>query len=82
MNDIIYREATREDTEQLLLHLNTVGGETDNLSFGKDTFLISKEKEAKFIDRFSKSETDVRCRVRRKISARGSLRFQAKSRCK
>ena len=57
--DIIYREATGSDAKALLLHLNTVGGETDNLSYGKDTFLISPEKEAKFIDRFSKSKTDV-----------------------
>ena len=56
---IIYREAVREDAKALLLHLNTVGGETDNLSYGKDTFLISEEKEAKFIDRFQKSKTDV-----------------------
>ena len=57
--NIIYREAMGADAEALLLHLNTVGGETDNLSYGRDTFLISPEKEAKFIDRFSKSKTDV-----------------------
>lgn len=57
--DIIYREATAADAEALLLHLNTVGGETDNLSYGGDTFLISPEKEAKFIDRFARSKNDV-----------------------
>ena len=57
--NITYREATGADAEALLLHLNTVGEETDNLSYGGDTFRISPEKEAKFIDRFSKSETDV-----------------------
>ena len=57
--NITYREATSADAEALLLHLNTVGGETDNLSYGRDTFRISPEKEAKFIDRFSKSKTDV-----------------------
>ena len=57
--DIIYREATGADAEGLLLHLNTVGEETDNLSYGRDTFRISAEKEAKFIDRFEKSKTDV-----------------------
>lgn len=57
--NIIYREATAADAEQLLLHLNAVGGETDNLSYGKDTFLISAEKEAKFIDRFARSKTDA-----------------------
>ena len=57
--DIFYREATSADAEALLLHLNTVGGETDNLSYGGDTFRISREKEAKFIERFSKSKNDV-----------------------
>ena len=57
--DIIYREATAADAEALLLHLNTVGGETDNLSYGGDTFRISPEKEAKFIDRFARSQNDV-----------------------
>ena len=57
--DIIYREAHKDDAAELLSHLNTVGGETDNLSYGKDTFLISVEKEERFIDRFSKSKNDA-----------------------
>ena len=36
-----------------------MGGETDNLSFDQYTFNISPEKEARFIDRFAKSERDV-----------------------
>lgn len=57
--EIAYRKATKKDAERLLLHLKTVGGETDNLSFGKDTFLISKEKEERFIDRFASSKKDL-----------------------
>ena len=57
--DIIYREAASSDAKKMLVHISTVGGETDNLSYGKDTFLISEEKEAKFIDRFQKSKTDT-----------------------
>jgi ribosomal protein S18 acetylase RimI-like enzyme len=57
--NIVYREALAEDAEALLTHLHTVGGETDNLSFGKDDFDISIEKEARFIDRFKKSEKDL-----------------------
>lgn len=56
---IIYREATTQDAAGLLLHQSTVGGETDNLSFDQYTFNISPEKEARFIDRFAKSERDV-----------------------
>lgn len=54
---IIYREAVPSDAESLLLHLNTVGKETDNLSFSG--FNISKESEARFIKRFADSEYDI-----------------------
>ncbi len=57
--NIIYREAEAADAELLLEHIRTVGGETDNLSYGRDTFSISPEREAKFIDRFKKSNRDV-----------------------
>ena len=57
--EIIYREATAADASALLLHQATVGDETDNLSFDGKTFNISPEKEARFIERFSKSEKDI-----------------------
>ena len=57
--EIIYREAVANDAEGLLWHIQTVGGETDNLSFGKDTFSISIEREARFIDRFYKNKNDI-----------------------
>lgn len=56
---IIFREATATDAAGLLVHLRAVGGETDNLSYSADTFQISEEREAKFIDRFARSKTDV-----------------------
>ena len=56
---IVYREARPDDASELLQHVQAVGAETDNLSYGKDTFLISPEREAKFINRFYKSKSDV-----------------------
>ena len=56
---IEYREAVAGDSEALLLHIHKVSSETDNLSFGKDDFNISPEKEGRFIDRFAKSEKDL-----------------------
>lgn len=56
---IIYRKAIAQDATALLAHQSTVGAETDNLSFDQYTFNISPEKEARFIERFSKSERDV-----------------------
>ena len=57
--EIVYREAVAKDAEGVLRHIQTVGGETDNLSFGKDTFSISIEREARFIDRFCKNKNDI-----------------------
>lgn len=55
----IYREATLNDARALLLHLETVGGETDNLTFGKEGFRITEEREARFIERFRKNPDEV-----------------------
>ena len=57
--NVIYREASGCDAEALLHHIECVGNETDNLSFGGNTFAISKEKEARFIEKFKNSKTDV-----------------------
>ena len=57
--NIIYRKALPSDAKGLLEHLATVGGETDNLSYSADTFKISVEREAKFIDRFARSNDDI-----------------------
>ena len=56
---IIYREAVGDDAAALLSHLSCVGGETENLSYGKNTFRISVEKEKRFIERFKNNPGDV-----------------------
>ena len=56
---IEYREAEVADAEALLWHLKTVGGETDNLTFGKEGFSISPEREARFIGRFKKNIDEI-----------------------
>lgn len=57
--NIIYREAEKNDALGLIMHMKSVGGETDNLSFGENTFNISEEKEAKFIDKFRNNPGDI-----------------------
>ena len=57
--EIIYREACVTDAAELLLHIKRVGGETDNLSFGADSFNITPEREAKFIKRFHEDKRDI-----------------------
>ena len=56
---IEYRIASADDAEELLLHLRTVGYETNNLTFGKEGFQISPEREARFITRFIKNEDEI-----------------------
>lgn len=56
---IIFREAMPQDSAALLLHLSKVGFETDNLTFGKEGFQISPEREARFINRFIKNEDEI-----------------------
>ena len=57
--NIIYREATALDAEALLEHLHSVGAETDNLTFGGDSFNISPEREGRFISRFASTDGDI-----------------------
>ena len=56
---IEYRTANPEDSAGLLLHLRTVGAETDNLTFGNEGFQISAEREARFINRFVKNKDEI-----------------------
>ena len=57
--DFLIREASAADAEEMLHYNNIVGGETDFLSFGADTFNISPEKEARFLERFKNSKKDL-----------------------
>ena len=56
---IEYREAEVADSAALLTHLTSVGGETDNLTFGSEGFGISVEREARFISRFKKNADEI-----------------------
>lgn len=46
---LILREANEEDAKDLIDYLNTVGGESDNLLFGKDEFHLTIEQEIQYI---------------------------------
>jgi len=45
------REAESQDAENLISYLNQVGGESDNLLFGKDEFGMTAKEESAFIER-------------------------------
>ena len=57
--NIIYREADVRDAAALIAYQSIVGGETDNLSFGKDSFRIPIDREERFIMRFKKNPKDL-----------------------
>lgn len=59
MKRIEYRCASGGDAHALAEYVRTVGGETDFLSYGKDTFNMSDEREKRFIERFEKSKKDI-----------------------
>ena len=56
MRRITYRCAGPEDAEQLLEYLKTVGGETDNLTFGSQGIPFTLEQERSFLE---KSQNDL-----------------------
>ena len=54
--ELIFREATGADAAEMIRYTKTVGKETDYLSYGENTFNISEEKEARFLERFKNSK--------------------------
>lgn len=57
--DIVFRRAEGRDAEALIEYINTVGGETDFLSYGADTFKMTAEREARFIEKFNQNKRDI-----------------------
>ena len=47
--DVIIEKARPEDAGDLIAFLNTIGAETDNLTYGGEGLPISQEKEAEII---------------------------------
>lgn len=47
--NLILRKPMVDDAEKMIEYLNTVGGESDNLLFGKDEFHLTVEQEMEYI---------------------------------
>ena len=73
--DIIYREVEVTDAEAMIEFLNKVGGESDNLSFSKDSLKLTRESEEKFISHFKSNKKNIMlvCELGGKIVANASL---------
>ena len=57
---LLLREAQGTDAGAVLAYLNRVGGESDNLLFGKDGFPLPVEREAAFLERQRQEERSLR----------------------
>ena len=53
--EILYREIEPADARELIQYNSVVGGESEYLSFGANTFNISVEQEERFINRFKRN---------------------------
>lgn len=52
-------KAIIEDASDIIEYLNIVGGESDNLLFGKNEFHLTLEQEEQFIENINQSSTSV-----------------------
>lgn len=59
MEDFIIREALPEDAEQIIEYLKIVGGETENLTFGKTGLPVTVEQEETFLKNVHDDKTSV-----------------------
>ena len=48
MEKIVIREATTEDAKALMEYTKTIGGESDNLTYGSEGMPITLEQEKAF----------------------------------
>ena len=54
--ELIISKAVIDDAEEIIKYLNLVGGESDNLLFGKDGFHMDVDSEEAFIANINESE--------------------------
>jgi len=56
---LILRQPTEDDAEAMIKYLNQVGGESDNLLFGKDEFYLTVEHEKEFISKLRQNPNSL-----------------------
>lgn len=55
-NSYIIRSVTKDDAEKMLTYLESIAGESNNLTFGPGEFDITIEKERELLELYSQSE--------------------------
>jgi len=56
---LILRQPTEDDAGAMIEYLNQVGGESDNLLFGKDEFYMTVEQEKEFIRKLRQNPNSI-----------------------
>ncbi len=59
MDNLIIRKAIPDDAENILAFLNQVGGETDNLLFGLNEFIMPIKQEQEYIESINNSNNSI-----------------------
>lgn len=59
MDEIIIREANKEDAQELIIYTKRIGGESDNLTYGSEGMPITVEQEISFLEGMNKDEHSV-----------------------
>ena len=56
---LVFRRPTEDDAEAIIDYLNQVGGESDNLLFGKNEFHLTVEQEKEYIKRICDDQSTL-----------------------
>ncbi|MEG2740329.1 GNAT family N-acetyltransferase [Clostridium sp.] len=56
-NEVVARTPIPSDAEEMIKYFNVVGGESENLMFGKDEFKLSVEQEQEYIKAINEEST-------------------------
>lgn len=83
-NEVIIKEATKEDAQHMIEFYNVVGGETNFLSFGKDEFNHKVEEYKVFIEstRLEQNSVILLAIIDEKIISIASISSSQKNRIK
>lgn len=57
--NLIIRKPIVDDAASIIKYLNTVGGESDNLLFGKDEFRLTLEQESEYIKNINENANSI-----------------------
>ncbi|MHB1394294.1 MAG: GNAT family N-acetyltransferase [Clostridia bacterium] len=77
---VVIRPATKSDAKALIKYINTVSGESDNLTFGPGEFGMNVEQEENFLDNTAKQNNAIYLIAEAGGEIVGSLNFSGGAR--